>query len=41
MAKFDTIIANGKLVTAIDTMDCDLAIKDGRIAALGTALGSA
>ena len=41
MAKFDTIIANGKLVTAVDTMNCDLAIKDGRIAALGTDLGSA
>ena len=41
MAKFDAIIANGKLVTAVDTMDCDLAIKDGRIAALGTDLGSA
>ena len=38
MAKFDAIIANGKLVTAVDTMDCDLAIKDGRIAALGTDL---
>ena len=41
MAKFDTIIAGGTVVTAADTMSCDVAIKDGRIAALGHALGTA
>ena len=41
MAAFDTIITGGRLVTAVDTMDCDLAIKEGRIAALGQDLGSA
>ena len=41
MAEFDCIISGGRLITAVDTMDCDLAIRDGKIAALGHDLGSA
>ncbi len=41
MTKFDTIISNGTIVTAVDSAPCDLAIKDGRIAALGHDLGEA
>lgn len=39
--KFDTIIRGGRVATASDTFTCDLAIKDGRIAALGDSLGTA
>src|SRR6201997_4721478 len=35
---FDTIIANGRVVTATDTYTADIAISNGRIAALGTGL---
>src|SRR5246500_4784083 len=35
---FDTIIANGRVVTASDTYTADIAIRDGRIAALGQGL---
>ncbi len=41
MAQFDTVIRGGTLVTASDKARCDLAIKDGRIAALGHDLGTA
>src|SRR5262249_32943333 len=32
---FDTIIANGQVVTAIDTFLADIAISDGKVAAIG------
>src|SRR5246127_4715120 len=35
---FDTIIANGRVVTATDTYTADIAISNGRITALGTGL---
>src|SRR5438105_9983199 len=33
---FDTIIANGTVVTASDTYQADIALQDGKIAAIGT-----
>ena len=41
MLSFDTIIRGGTVATASDPFSCDLAIKDGRIAALGHDLGEA
>ncbi|MGF7009157.1 dihydropyrimidinase [Aminobacter sp. BE322] len=41
MKQFDIIIRNGTIVTACDTVQCDIAIVDGRIAGLGHDLGSA
>ncbi|MGU3539548.1 dihydropyrimidinase [Methylobacterium sp. A54F] len=41
MAKFDLIIRGGRVATAADTFHCDVAIRDGRIAALGDDLGQA
>ncbi|MDP4026881.1 dihydropyrimidinase [Methylobacterium sp. NEAU 140] len=41
MAKFDLIIRGGRVATAADTFECDVAICDGRIAALGDDLGTA
>lgn len=41
MTAFDTIVCGGTVVTAIDSVACDIGIKDGRIAALGHDLGSA
>ncbi len=38
---FDTIIRGGTVATASDTFACDIGIRDGRIAALGTQLGEA
>src|SRR3954467_14732399 len=38
---FDTIIQGGTIATASDTFACDIGIKDGRVAALGTELGAA
>jgi dihydropyrimidinase len=38
---FDTVIKGGTVVTASDTVVCDIGIKDGRIAALGTGLSNA
>ncbi len=35
MAEFDMVISNGLVVTAGDKFRCDIAIRDGRIAALG------
>lgn len=41
MVDFDMIIRGGTVVTAGDTMPCDVGIREGRIAALGTELGRA
>ena len=41
MQPFDLIIRNGTVVTAIDSSQSDIGIRDGKIAALGTNLGSA
>ncbi|MBV9346986.1 MAG: dihydropyrimidinase [Pseudolabrys sp.] len=41
MAAFDTIIKGGTVVTARDTKRADVAIRDGKIAALGIDLGEA
>lgn len=41
MTQFDTIIRGGTIATASDTFSCDIAIRDGRIVALGHALGAA
>jgi len=39
MAEFDLVVRNGTVITAADTMACDIGIKDGIIAALGRNLG--
>lgn len=41
MARFDTIITGGTIVTAADKMHCDVAIKDEKVVALGHELGDA
>ncbi|MFC3285717.1 dihydropyrimidinase [Litchfieldella rifensis] len=41
MSDFDTLIKNGLIITAADRFHADIGIKDGRIAALGQALGDA
>ena len=41
MSIYDTIIANGTVVTPTLTAQMDLAIKDGKIAAIGKDLDSA
>ncbi|RUT32463.1 dihydropyrimidinase [Arsenicitalea aurantiaca] len=41
MAHYDLIISNGTVATADQVRQCDIAVKDGLIAALGTDLGSA
>ncbi len=41
MTALDLVIRNGTVVTATDSVACDLGVKDGKIAALGTALGPA
>ncbi|HEY5701451.1 MAG TPA: dihydropyrimidinase [Gammaproteobacteria bacterium] len=38
---FDTIIAGGTVINAVDKMRCDVAIKDGKVVALGQELGDA
>jgi dihydropyrimidinase len=37
----DLVIANGTIATASDTFNCDIGVRDGRIAALGAKLGAA
>lgn len=41
MSAFDLVIAGGRIATASDIFTCDIGIRDGRIAALGTDLGDA
>ncbi|QIB35234.1 dihydropyrimidinase [Ancylobacter pratisalsi] len=41
MPAFDTVIRNGRIATASDVFSCDIGIREGRIAALGTDLGDA
>lgn len=41
MARLDTIIRNGTVVTAADTIPCDIGIKDGVVVTLGRNLGDA
>src|SRR5215470_3408470 len=41
MKKFDTIVRGGRVVTASDTVICDVGIRDGKIVALGDDLGAA
>ncbi|WP_445682581.1 dihydropyrimidinase [Radicibacter daui] len=38
MQNFDLVIRGGTVVTAADSFECDVAIRDGRIAALGNGL---
>jgi len=38
MAKLDLVIRNGTVVTASDTVRCDVGVQDGKIAVLGSAL---
>ncbi|WP_298718334.1 dihydropyrimidinase [uncultured Oceanisphaera sp.] len=40
MSEFDLVIRNGRIATAADITDCDLAIKDGRIVAMGENIGA-
>ena len=39
MPEFDLVIRNGTVATAADTTQCDVAIKDGVVTALGRGLG--
>ena len=39
MSNFDLLIRNGTVATAADTYAADVAVKDGRILALGENLG--
>jgi dihydropyrimidinase len=41
MAKFDTIVRGGTVVTGVDTVRCDIGIRHGRIVALGEDLAGA
>ncbi|MDH0873870.1 MULTISPECIES: dihydropyrimidinase [Rhizobium/Agrobacterium group] len=41
MIMYDTIIKGGRVATASDVFTCDIAIRDGKIVALGTDLGEA
>jgi dihydropyrimidinase len=41
MAQYDLIVRNGTVVTASDTIRCDIGIKDGRVAVLGRGLNDA
>ncbi|MBT7665265.1 MAG: dihydropyrimidinase, partial [Rhodospirillaceae bacterium] len=41
MSNFDLLIRNGTIATAADTFKADVAVKDGRIVALGEDLGAA
>ena len=39
MSEVDLVIRKGKVATASDVMDCDVGVREGRIAALGAGLG--
>ncbi len=39
MSEYDLVIRNGTVATAGDTVQCDVGVRDGRIVALGDALG--
>ena len=41
MSNFDLLIRNGTVATAADTFQADVAVKDGRVMALGHNLGAA
>jgi len=41
MSELDLVVRNGTVVTASDTIDCDIGIKDGRVAVLGRGLSGA
>ena len=41
MSEFDLLITGGTVATAVDTFDADIAVRDGRIVALGHDLGTA
>ena len=41
MTGFDLVIAGGTVVTAADTVRCDVGVTDGRVVALGADLGGA
>jgi dihydropyrimidinase len=41
MSRFDLIIRGGTVATATDTFDADVAVKDGKVAAIGLALDGA
>ena len=41
MSAFDLVIHNGTIVTAADTIKCDIGIKDGKILALAECLTDA
>jgi dihydropyrimidinase len=38
MSDFDLVVRNGTVVTAADTIPCDVGVRDGRVVALGTRL---
>ena len=40
MPNFDLLVRNGTVATAADTFAADVAVKDGRIVALGEDLGN-
>jgi dihydropyrimidinase len=40
MAEYDLVIRNGTVVTAADTMSCDIGVKDGVVAMLGRGLAA-
>src|SRR5260370_3251722 len=40
MAEYDLVIRNGTIVTASDTVRCDIGVKSGSIATLGNAVGA-
>ena len=41
MSEFDVIVRGGRVATAADVVQCDIGIRDGRIAALASGLGGA
>jgi N-acyl-D-aspartate/D-glutamate deacylase len=41
MSEFDTVIRNGVVVTASETVEADVGIKNGKIVDLGVSLGDA